>query len=236
MYSILHLIGFNLLDRSKNMFNIFVKPKNVKHFFLFANSDHSENIQQFLMQSQEFHSIYSTSILFNAGLPLDYYPAVANHGCKWIFFRMMGNTQNYSNIFRDLSLLKKYQFDKFFFIPDFLDPSTRAANRYRKPFYYPTMDYLVSNNIDTSHLSHIGLFDPDILAKTKQLYTTNKTLSSGLWIYLYLKGKYPNSTFTLLGYSSDLNEQYHDSSFEKAFLLSQILTNQCNSVSCFDRT
>lgn len=217
------------------MFDIFSKKRNSQHFFLFANSNKCENIHKYLLSDHNFNSDNSVVVLFNMGLPLTHYQSVADHPHKWIFFRMLGNPQNNGSIFRDLSLLNTYRFDKFFFIPDFLDPNTRVRLRYRQPFYNSTIDYLVDHHIDIDRLSHIGLFDPDILAATKKLYTENKTISSGLWIYLYLKGKYPKSTFTLLGYSAEISEQYHDPSFEKAFLLSQILSNQCDCLSCFNR-
>ena len=65
------------------------------------------------------------------------------------------------------------------------------------------------------------------------MYAQKKTPSTGFWIYLYLRGLYPKAKFTLVGYSSDISPDYHDPSFEKAYILSHINNNLCNAISCF---
>lgn len=133
--------------------------------------------------------------------------------------------------FRDLDLLSRFNFQKYFFIPDFLDPKYRSKN-----FFIPTIDYLISRNIDTINLSHLSLFDPSELINVKKYYDKTKTPSTGFWIYLYLRGLYPKSTITLVGYNSVVDPMYHDASFEKAYLLAHIQNNLCRSISCFSDT
>ena len=139
--------------------------------------------------------------------------------------------EQYGTFFRDLSLLQTHSFDKFFFIPDILDPQYRSKN-----FLIPTIDHLISNNIDISNLSHFSLFDQDEISNVKKYYPKNSkkagTMSSGFWVYLYLKGIYKNASFNIVNYSFKSDEKYHNPLFERAYFLAEIFSKRCNAIDC----
>jgi hypothetical protein len=164
----------------------------------------------------------SVSVFFNTAQPIIQSSFISEHARKWIFFRCLARNEKYGNFFRDLDLLGSHHFEKFFFIPDFLHPQYRNKN-----FVVPTIDYLVSKQIDISNLSHLSLFDGEELSLVKKNYDPKKTLSSGFWIYLYLRGLYPTATFTLVGYNSVIDPAFHDPSFEKAYILCHLQNKLC---------
>lgn len=204
-----------------------LKKESNPNFFLFANRKNSV-FDDSLKEDELFHNKETISIFFNTAQPILQSPFIANHSRKWIFFRFLAKNEKYGTFFRDLELLERFDFEKYFFIPDFLDPKYRTKN-----FFVPTIDHLISKNVDISKLAHLKLFDPPELSAVKQNYNTKKTPSTGFWIYLYLRGLYPKSNITLVGYSSSVDPAYHDASFEKAYLLAHIQNNICRSISCF---
>lgn len=214
-----------------NFYKIFEQKKESNpSFFLFANRKDSI-FDNYLKEDASFLNKETISVFFNTAQPIVQSPFIADHPRKWIFFRFLAKNEKYGTFFRDLELLERFDFEKYFFIPDFFDPQYRAKN-----FFIPTIDHLISKNVDTSKLAHLKLLDPEELFRVKQNYDKRKTPSTGFWIYLYLRGLYPKSNITLVGYSSVIDPAYHDASFEKAYLLSHIQNNLCRSISCFDMT
>lgn len=205
-----------------------LKTNNQIHFYLFANRKDNTNLDKVLSGCDDYASENSISVFFNTAEPLKCSKIASESKHKWIFFRLLAMDKKYGHFFRDLDLLKSYHFDKFFFIPDLLDPKYRKKN-----FLVPTIDYLVSNNIDISNLNHFSLFDSDEFIQIKKFYSndnTNVTMSSGLWIYIYLKYKYPGSIFTLIDYTFNISPTYHSPEFERGFFISEIISNRCSLI------
>lgn len=207
-----------------------LKSVPYRHFFLFANNRTKDSdVETLLWSNPDFLSTQSICILFNTACVLDQYPVVQQHKSKWIFFRLLAMHEKYGTHFRDLDLLAKYKFDKFYFLPDMLDPVYQ--NKY---FMKPTIDYLLSKNIDIGRLSHLNLIDNTEISLIKSTYPKNEdnigTMSTGLWVYLYLKYTYPKSIITLVNYTMNISEDYHSANFEKGFLLSEIMSGRCNYI------
>jgi hypothetical protein len=202
------------------------------HFFLFANTERNEKTEIALREDKGFKENKSICIIFNTGNPLKHYPIVEAHPNKWLFFRLISKGKNNGYFFRDLNLLSKNFFQKFFFIPDILDPEFRSGN-----FLIATVDYLISQKIDIKNLCHFSLFDPKILSETKKRYPKNSnnlgTMSSGLWIYIYLRGQYPDAKFTIVDFTATVDDDYHNSFFEKGFWTSEILSGRCSQIESF---
>lgn len=207
------------------------KKENIKkyHFFLFANRPKNNNLNEILSNNKNYHKSNAISVFFNTAEPLKYCSEAIKSKEKWIFFRLLAMNEKYGNFFRDLDLLNIYYFSKFFFIPDMLDPQFRNKN-----FMFPTIDYLLSKNIDIKNLHHFGLFDSDKLKYIKKHYPKNPdnkgTMSSGLWVYLYLKGEYPESDFTLVDYTFNIDPKYHSPGFEQGFFCNEIFSGHCDTI------
>lgn len=203
-----------------------------KHFFLFANREKNNKTEIALYRNNSFLDENSICIIFNTGKPLKHYPVVGSHPNKWLFFRLLSNDKKYGHFFRNLDLLSEYVFQKYFFIPDILDPEFRSKN-----FLIPTIDYLISKKIDLTNLSHFSIFSSEILTEAKRIYPKNNkslgTMSSGLWVYLYLRGQYPNAEFTIIDYTADIDQKYHNVFFEKGFWASEILSGRCHTIESF---
>jgi hypothetical protein len=209
-----------------DIFNL--KTNHPKHFYLFANRKDCSNIDKVLKNCSDYASENSISIFFNTAEPLKFSKIARESKHKWIFFRLLAMDKKYGYFFRDLDLLKNYCFDRYFFIPDLLDPKYKKKN-----FLVPTIDYLLANNIDITKLNHFSLFDSKEFITVKKCYPNNNenvTMSSGLWIYLYLKYKYPGSIFTLLDYTFNISTKYHSPEFEKGFFMSEIVANRCELI------
>jgi hypothetical protein len=219
----------------KTLLDIFKLPKlqkPQKHFFLFANREKNDKTEIALYKDISFLDENSICIIFNTGEPLQHYPVVRSHPNKWLFFRLLSKDKKYGYFFRNLDLLSDYVFQKYFFIPDILDPEFRSGN-----FLIPTIDYLISKKIDLTNLSHFSLFSSGILTEVKNRYPKNSknvgTMSSGLWTYLYLKGQYPDAIFTIVDYTGDIDQEYHNAFFEKGFWTSEILSGRCHTIESF---
>lgn len=202
------------------------QPK--QHFFLFANNTiKDERIEKMLWSSSDFLSKQSICILFNTACALEQYPVVQKHQQKWIFFRLLAMHQKYGTHFRDLDVLNRYIFTKFYFLPDMLDPKYHD-----KYFMKPTMEYLLNSNIDISRLCHLNLIDHPAIRTIKNIYPKNSnsvgTMSTGMWVYLYLRYAYPSAMITLVNYTMDIGADYHSSAFERGFLFSEIISGRCN--------
>ena len=203
-----------------------------KHFFLFANREKNDKTEIALYKNRSFQDIRSVCIIFNTGSSLTHYPIIKSHPNKWLFFRLLSKDKKYGYFFRNLDLLSEYVFQKYFFIPDILDPEFRSKN-----FLIPTIDYLISKKIDLTNLSHFSIFSSEILTEAKKRYPKNSkglgTMSSGLWVYLYLRGQYPNAEFTIVDYTGDIDREYHNAFFEKGFWTSEILSGRCHAIESF---
>jgi hypothetical protein len=219
----------------KILLDIF-KPSQLEetpsHFFLFANREKNNKTEIALSKHRDFHSHDSVCIIFNTGNSLTNYSIVKSHPNKWLFFRLLSKDKKYGHFFRNLDLLSEYIFQKYFFIPDILDPEFRSGN-----FLIPTIDYLISKNIDLTNLCHFSIFSSEILTGVKKRYPKNSkglgTMSSGLWVYLYLRGQYPKARFTIVDYTGDIDREYHNAFFEKGFWASEILSGRCHAIESF---
>lgn len=201
---------------------------DVSHFFLFANTEYSKNTEKQLWESSAFLSKKSICILFNLAKPLDYYSIVQKHANKWIFFRLLADNTN-NTYYRNLDLLNLYDFQKFFLIPDICDAIYFGP---KKQAILETISYIKQKNIDITKMNHMDI-NNKVLESVKSLYPIKEnkgTMSSGLWTYLYLKTKYPLSRFTLIDYALNMQSDYHNSLFEQGFILSEILSNQCEYI------
>lgn len=199
-----------------------IEPK----FYLVANNTEINNYE--FLKDTGFYDVNSTCILFNSAYPLTITSDIQNHSNKWIFFRSLSSIRE--NIFyRDLSLLEKFHFERYYFIPDIFD----YAKYKNRDYFLSTVTQLHDKNISLSRIHHMDIFEShEFRTVKKYCKNINKTISSGLWIYLYIKNKYPSSHITLVGYSANINTQFHDSSFEYGYLLSEILNNRCSHIKC----
>lgn len=199
------------------------------HFFIFANTEYSESTEKKLWKSSAFLSQQSICVLFNLAKPLNYYDIVNKHTNKWIFFRLLANKDNDIN-FRNLDLIDLYDFKKFFLIPDIYDPIYFGP---KKQAMLDTLSYIKEKRIDITKMNHMDINDNKALSSLKDHYplTDNKgTMSSGLWVYIYLRTKYPLSRITLIDYALNMNSIYHNSVFEQGFMLSEILNKRCEYI------
>lgn len=202
---------------------------DTSHFFIFANTEYSENTEKKLWQSPIFLSQKSICILFNLAKPLSHYSIVEKHANKWIFFRLLANNEN-NTYFRNLDLLTLYNFQKFFFIPDIYESIYFGP---KKEAMLETLTYIKEKNIDITKMNHMDINDHSMLSSLKRYYPRidgKGTMSSGLWVYLYLKTKYPSAKITLVDYAMTMESIYHNSLFEQGFLVSEILNNQCEYI------
>lgn len=224
----------------KILSEIFQTKKTFKHFYLFANNKNNNNLISSKL-TDDYLSEDSIAIYFNRGIPLKECEKAKQQKNRWIFFRCMGNKQYYGNHFANLDILKKYHFDKYYFIPDIIDHRYSTYKRRfdtqinNSPYSIETMDYLYKNDIDIKNLNHLSIFEGDEMKHIKKTYPNISqkigNLSSGLWIYIYLKSQYPQSNFTLVNYSAEITPKYHSPEFEKGYLLSEILNNpKCHSI------
>ena len=225
----------------KILSEIFQTKETLKHFYLFANNHNNNNLISSKL-TDEYLSEDSIAVYFNRGIPLNECQKVKQQKNRWIFFRCMGNKQYYGSHFANLDILKKYHFDKYYFIPDVIDykyftyrKSKFNTEKKISPYSIETIEYLYKNNIDIKNLSHLSIFEGEEMRHLKNTYPKISqrigNLSSGLWIYIYLKSQYPGSNFTLVNYSAEITPKYHSPEFEKGYLLSEILNNpKCHSV------
>jgi hypothetical protein len=199
-----------------------------KKFYLIANN--TKILDYSFLNNTNFFDENSICILFNNAYPLTINEQIKNHGNKWIFFRSLSMIQN-ETYYRDLSLLQNYFFEKYYFIPEILD-SIKYKN---KDYFWSTISYLKEKNISLSELHHMDIFESEEFRIVRKYYSRiKKTISSGLWVYIYIKNKYPRSEITLVGYDLCVNSAFHDVSFEYGYILSDILSNRCKQIKCLD--
>lgn len=218
-----------LLDILKTRYKNFIVKENQKvqnNFYLLANNTSISNFD--FLESTNFYDPDSICVLFNNAYPLTLNSNIRNHQNKWIFFRSLSKIVN-NTYYRDLSLLDSCDFTRFYFVPELLD-----SEKYKNVDYFQnTIQYLKKHNINLSKLHHMDIFESDELRSVRKYYTSiKKTLSSGLWIYLYLKYSFPLSKITLVGYNLNVNTNFHDSSFEYGYILSEILNKKCEHINC----
>lgn len=196
--------------------NIFgYKPE----FYIFANNDN--------INYKPIHICGRNPILvfFNDATPLTQSTKFDGYN-KWIFFRATKIKDKPGFVFKDLSILDRLSFRKFFFIPDLLDDNFNNIE-YRKE-----AEKFISSANCIENLRHL----PKKFARANTLDYISKqniNLSSGFIAYIYIKQKYPQSKITLVGFSSDVDTEKHNANFEKGFFISEILNNQCETIECF---
>jgi len=205
-------------------------------FFIFANKrSYNKYLDDFLVSHKDIGN--SIFIFFNKAEPLKHSAVSRKHPNKWIFFRSLSTNGRYM-MFRDLNLLNLFDFKGIFTVPDILD-----KNIYKNNLAIDFIDFLEKNNIDGSLIRHIGSekFQPTeyfqlmkrISLKKIKYYHKNKCLSSGLWIYLYIKNKYPRYPITLIGFTGDVDPSIHEPIVEKNYIIGEHLWNKnCELFDC----
>lgn len=199
-----------------------ILTESLNNIFIFANNLEKEIDDTYFLNFRNFLSKNNTLVFMNTAVPLVKSNYLANHDNKWIFFRIMARYKKYGSFFKDMDLLKKFQFTKYFFIPEPFDKKWQSLN-----FFIPTMNELCDKNIDVNNFCHMSLFDGPELSMVKKIYPKNKTMSSGLWIYLYLKYHYNDSRFYLVNFTSKIDPKFHSSEFESAYLCSEYMNDAC---------
>lgn len=212
-------------------------PNNISRFFIFANREisiYGNDLDKFLYNHPDYRK-NSVVILFNNAVPLEF-SSVANFTRKWIFFRCLSEGQSKNIFFRDVNLLQKHTFEKFFVLPDIL-----LKEKNEKVFVKVFLENLYKNNIDISLLSHTNTWKNnehsmllDRINYGIKHYHRKKDLSSGLWTYIYLKEKYQNAKFTLIGFNCDINPETHSPEMEKKYIMQeQFFNNELELFKCF---
>jgi len=193
-----------------------------KRFFIFANRYQHRygDLDNFLYSHPDYNE-QSVFVLFNLGLPLKWFESVSSFKRKWICFRCLNKGGHQSeHTYRNLELLNDFNFERFYHLRDghaFCDIFFRLLEEY---------------NIDISNLHHFGDMSKEhYLLKTKlkdlvkPFYTPPK-ISTGLWTYIYLKDRYPDSQFTLIGFNADISPQSHSPNTEQQYLLREMYFNK----------
>lgn len=219
----------SFFKKSQNLEQSTRTTKKEPHFFIFANRDsYKDDLDHFLMNHKDIDN--SIFVFFNNGEPFKHSVIAQNHENKWIFFRSLKKGHN-QLAFRDLSLLEQYNFTKIFTIPDVLTEQMLSKEI--------TKDFLLfidEHNIDPKTISHIGSTKRQSqtyhdlnqrINRRKKPYHDNKFLSSGTWIYIYIRQNYPNSKITLLGFNSKIDSVVHDPGVERQFLIFESVQRRC---------
>jgi hypothetical protein len=194
----------------------------LSNIFIFANNLEKDICDSYFENFDNFLSKNNALIFFNRAIPLIKSNYLSHHSNKWLFFRLLANHKNYNSFFYDLGLLKNFQFTKYFFIPEPFEQKWQNRN-----FFIPTINELHNRGIDIKNFCHMSLFDGPELRMVKKIYPKNKTISSGLWLYLYLKYHYSTSKFYLVNFNSKVNSDFHSPEFESAYLCSEYMNNAC---------
>ena len=204
-----------------------------KRFFIFANRYQYRygDLDDFLYSHPDYNE-QSIFVLFNLGLPLQWFESVSSFKRKWICFRLLnkgGHRGGYT--YRNLELLNDFNFERFYYLHDsltFCDVFFRLLEEY---------------NIDISNLRHFGSMSKehhllnDKLKQLKKPYCTPQKISTGLWTYIYLKDRYPDSQFTLIGFNADISPQSHSPNTEQQYLLREMYFNKnLETFRCIDTT
>lgn len=211
--------------------------KSHPHFFIFANKQsYSRGLEDYLTTHKEIDN--SIFVFFNMGEPFKHSEIARSHKRKWIFFRSIRKSGNQFD-YRNLELLKEYDFEKIFVIPDILT-TKNISSQPTKRF----IEFIEANNINAKAISHIG---PDsqqpkdyhelnerLNRDKKKPYYQDKFLSSGTWIYIYLRAAYPESGITLIGFTSRIDPVIHEPSVERKFLILESLERKCDMFDYMD--
>ena len=191
-----------------------------KRFFIFANRYQNRygDLDKFLYSHPDYNE-QSVFVLFNLGLPLQSFESVRQFQRKWIWFRALNNG-NSNYIYRDLQLLHKFNFERFYHYND--------DTEHCHIFY----DLIEQKQLDISKLHHCGkAYNEHILllhrlSSQTKIYRPSKKPSTGLWVYIYLKNKYPNAKFTLIGFNADISPRSHSARLERQYLLTENMFNK----------
>lgn len=160
-------------------------------------------------------------IFFNHLIPFSIWPQLKELTCtRYYFSRYRAKThipvpETYAGLdkfthIRDL-------FDKVFLyrMPDTLGDK-ELANKCRACIEYYKLD---------SHPNLDSIYNLSVLKKKYSVNIT-RSLSSGLLMYLYLLDKKNiNDTIVLVGFTSQVNTNYHDAEQEKAFFEKELKNN-----------
>jgi len=200
-----------------------------QRFFIFANRLKNKygDLDNFLLHHPDYNN--AVYILLNTAEPLSF-SSVIEFPKKWIFFRVLSDTSNIRKrtlIFRDLTLLQKYDFEQFGALPDQDEPYQVFLDRIKElnidnTRLYP---YRLSFNQEHFHLVHKLNFNVKPWAK-------QKTLSSGLWLYIHLKERYPLSSFTFVGFNGNIGSQFHNPSAEQQYLKELFMSKNVETHNC----
>ncbi len=197
---------------------------DIKRFFMFANRyEHRYGeLNNFLYNHPDYND-NSVFILFNKMLPLSF-DAVYNFTRKWIYFRCLFSQETRKLTYQNLDLLNDISFEKFYSLPECFSPQHQAKEYceiFCKLIHEKKIDIGKLSHSTSDHKDHQTLTDR--INRGNKPYHKSKNLSSGLWAYIYLKYKYPNAKFTLIGFNSDISPNNHAADIERKYFLADIL-------------
>lgn len=202
----------------------------IKRFFLFANRtpDKYGDLDNFLINHPDYHSD-SVFILLNTAEPM-LFKSVLDFPRKWIFFRVLVNTvvkKNRTILFRNLNLLPTHNFEYFSSLPDTGEP------------YEIFLKQIKDLNIDIKNLYPNSLvFNDEHQALVHKLkynvkpWAKQKTLSSGLWLYIHLKHQFSTSKFTFVGFNGNISPQFHNPPIETEYLRNLFVSGHVETYNC----
>lgn len=204
--------------------------KNIEHFFIFANrlKDKYGDLDNFLYNHKDYNS-NSVFVLLNKAEPL-VFDSVASFNRKWIFFRVLSNTtvSKYRIMtFRDPSLLTQYNFEYYGCLPDSGEPYKIFRNTISSLNVSPNNLYPYSLEYNDTHHYYVHRLKKNVPPWAKQ-----KTLSSGLWLYVHLKQMFSNAKFTFIGFNAHISPKFHNADVEKELLLEIFQTDNVEQYNC----
>ena len=168
----------------------------------------------------------STLILFNYMFPIKKFERVKNHPNKYLFCRLVGDYEDKNENkapYAGLELLSSYKdlFQKIYIYPcpDYLEKE--KFNNYK--------EYLLKSHINSDLLECIE----DKIGDLKKIsrYPRYKNMSTGFVVYNYIKQfKSEQDSIVLVGFTSDINQNYHHRSWEAKFFRNQIQNKICEII------
>ena len=217
------------------MFNFFARKTNTvvvqkttiindidkpKRFFIFANRYQHRygDLDDFLYSHPDYNE-QSVFVLFNLGLPLQWFKSVREFERKWIWFRAL--SKGYGDYtYRDLQLVNKFNFERFYHYHD----HTEHCHTFYDLIKVAQLDISKLHHCSKEYKEHHSFYNS--LNNGMKQYRTSKKPSTGLWVYIYLKNKYPNAKFTLIGFNADISPRSHSAKIERQYLLTEIMFNK----------
>lgn len=203
----------------------------INRFFIFANrrKEIYGDLDTFLFQHPDYHSNNSVFILMNTAQPLAF-KAVSEFDRKWIFFRVLADTtiSKFRKLtFRDITLLTRYHFEYYCSLPDDGNPNDIFKDQIQQLKIPCGQPYIHSVAFNSDHHDLVHRLKWNVKPWAKQ-----KTLSSGLWVYLHLKEYYPTAHFTFIGFDANLSPKFHNPDIEAKYLLELFKSDNIESYRC----